>query len=94
MALYKWYKITSLINLTPATCLNGAFKRELVDSLQNRQYSIYPSHYREPVCEANKLDELFKTGEAEENAFVPVRAAKNHNNTSVFYDETTRYYNQ
>nr|CAG4642778.1 EOG090X0CZM [Evadne anonyx] len=89
MALSKWCKITSIFNLAPATCWNGALKRELFDAVQHRQYSLYPPHYREPVFEKSKIDELFKTGEAQQNAFVPVKAAMNDNNASVFYDEIT-----
>jgi len=89
MALSKWYKITSIINLAPATCLNGAFKRELFDSLHRRQYSRYPPHYREPICESVKLEELFQSGEAQQHAFMPIKAARNDNNTSIFYDEIT-----
>ena len=72
--------------------MNLAFKRELFDSLHRRQYSRYPPHYREPICESVKLEELFQSGEAQQHAFMPIKAARNDNNTSIFYDEITRYF--
>merc|ERR1712063_33165 len=89
MALSKWYKITSVINLVPTTCLSRTFKCEPLNTLQHRQYSRYPSHYIEPVYELDKLEGLFQSGEAQQNAFLPIKAARNDNNTSVFYDEVT-----
>merc|ERR1712137_362563 len=61
MALSKWYKITSVINLVPTTCLSRTFKCEPLNTLQHRQYSRYPSHYIEPVYELDKLEGLFQS---------------------------------
>lgn len=71
--------------------MSRTFKCEPLNTLQHRQYSRYPSHYIEPVYELDKLEGLFQSGEAQQNAFLPIKAARNDNNTSVFYDEVTRY---
>ena len=55
------------------------------------QYSVYPPFFREPVFESDKIEDFFNSGEATKQAFVPVKAARNDQNSSVFYVPLTRY---
>merc|ERR1712071_591979 len=88
MALFRCCRIASILHQVPVTFLNGASAQGLLDLSHQRQYSRYPPHFREPVYQSDKIDELFQSGEAEQHAFAPIKAAKNDNNTSIFYDET------
>ncbi|XP_046445496.1 28S ribosomal protein S7, mitochondrial-like [Daphnia pulex] len=59
-------------------------------SLLSRQpYSMYKPFVKEPVYNIEQLDKLIESGEAKKREFVPVKAARNDHNVSVFYDDLT-----
>lgn len=50
--------------------------------------SQYPKHFIEPIFQKTKQQELTQSGEIENVYHMPVRAAKNDQNDSVFQDTT------
>lgn len=51
---------------------------------------MYRPFVKDPVYDPEKQDELFEIGEAKKIEFVPIKAAKNDQNISVFHDELTK----
>jgi hypothetical protein len=51
---------------------------------------MYKPFVKEPVYNIEQLDKLIESGEAKKREFVPVKAARNDHNVSVFYDDLTR----
>lgn len=68
------------------------FTRSHRCNTQARQqpYSMYRPFVKDPVYDPEKQEDLFETGEAKKIEFVPIKAAKNDQNVSVFHDELTR----
>lgn len=52
---------------------------------------MYQPFVKEPTYIAEKLEKLIESGEAKKHEFVPVRAARNDHNVSVFHDELTKW---
>nr|CAG4641178.1 EOG090X0CZM [Eulimnadia texana] len=57
-----------------------------------RPYSRYAPYFQEPVYRPENLEQLYETGEAQKLAFVPVKAARNDENASVFHDTLLNYF--
>lgn len=53
-------------------------------------YSRYQPFVQEPVYNTDQLNSLIETGEAKKREFVPVKAARNDQNVSIFHDELTK----
>jgi len=51
---------------------------------------MYPPFYIEPTYKVNHLKELYESGQAQKQAFLPVKATRNDQNASIFHDEITR----
>ena len=52
---------------------------------------MYQPFVKPPVYNPEKLDELIQSGEAKKREFIPIKAANNDQNVSVFHDELTKY---
>jgi len=50
---------------------------------------MYPPFYIEPTYKVNHLKELYESGQAQKQAFLPVKATRNDQNASIFHDEIT-----
>ena len=74
----------SLFLVRALNCVGGSFQ-------QQQWYSMYPPSFQEPVYQQEKLDEMIESGEAAKKALVPVRAACNDQNSSIFQDPLTKY---
>nr|CAG4638716.1 EOG090X0CZM [Cyclestheria hislopi] len=55
------------------------------------RYSVYPPYYREPITEQEELDKL-TSKQGAEHSFLPIKAAKNDQSTSIFYDPLTSHF--
>lgn len=51
---------------------------------------MYQPFVKEPIIEPKALDELFQADEAKHLQAIPVKAARNDMNASIFYDETVK----
>ena len=49
-------------------------------------YSQYGQHFINPVFKKEEQEELIKSGEIAKIAFVPIKAPRNNDNSSVFHD--------
>lgn len=49
--------------------------------------SQYPSYYIKPIYKQETQEEMYKSGEGQKLAHIPVRAALNDQTCSVFHDE-------
>ena len=58
---------------------------------RSQPYSMYQPFVKPPVYNPEKLDELIQSGEAKKREFIPIKAANNDQNVSVFHDELTKY---
>nr|CAG4648866.1 EOG090X0CZM [Polyphemus pediculus] len=84
MALFRWHRIASTIVKLPSISHNGA---PILPIVRQQQYSLYPPYVKEPTVNPEKLDAWFESGEAAEKAFVPIKAARSDQTSSIFYDE-------
>nr|CAG4652143.1 EOG090X0CZM [Triops cancriformis] len=57
-----------------------------------RNYSVYPPFFQEPVYRPEDIETLYQAGEAQKLAHVPIKAARNNENSSVFYDAKLQYF--
>ena len=51
---------------------------------------MYKPFVKEPIYNIDELDKFIESGEAKKCEFVPVKAARNDHNVSVFHDELTK----
>lgn len=58
--------------------------------LQHQPYSMYKPFVREPSYNLEQLQAELESGEAKKKQFLPIKAARNDHNVSVFHDEITR----
>ncbi|KAJ6648172.1 28S ribosomal protein S7, mitochondrial [Pseudolycoriella hygida] len=56
--------------------------------VSSKSMSWYGPNFREPVVKPSKQQALFDSGEGDELAHIPFKAAKNDQTSSVFHDET------
>ncbi len=49
-------------------------------------YSQYPKHFINPVFKKEEQDDLIKSGEVSKIQFIPIKAARNNDTSSVFHD--------
>ena len=66
------------------------FGRCLRRAVQHRPYAMYQPFVRDPIYRPEQQDSLFETGEAKKLEAIPVKAAKNDHNASIFYDEQVK----
>lgn len=63
----------------------GKFSKASSTILAN-SYSQYGPHYINPVFKKDEQEELIKSGEISKIAFMPIKATRNNDTSSVFHD--------
>nr|CAG4649658.1 EOG090X0CZM [Scapholeberis mucronata] len=57
--------------------------------LRQQPYSKYQPYVQEPIYRPELLQAAIETGEAKKREYLPIKAARNDQNVSVFHDEKT-----
>nr|CAG4644278.1 EOG090X0CZM [Lepidurus arcticus] len=60
--------------------------------LLQQKYSRYAPYFQEPVYKPDDLEVLYESGEAQKRSHIPVKAARNDQNCSVFHDPLVSYF--